>query len=111
MEISESKRNGVVVIRLKGRLDASNAGEFEQKLLALIAAGHTRLVIDCEPLEYISSAGLGVLLAAAKRLRSSNGQVALAALKEQIQEVFDIAGFSAIFEVHRSLDEAVAVAG
>ena len=87
MEILESQRPGAVVIHLKGRLDASNASQLEQKLLALIAAGNTRLIVDCEALEYISSAGLGVLLVAAKRLKNNNGEVGLAALKEQIKEV------------------------
>jgi anti-sigma B factor antagonist len=108
MEISESKRHGVVIVRLTGRLDASNAGALEQTLLGHIAGGNTRLVVDCEPLEYISSAGLRVLLVAAKRLKSGAGAIALAALKEPIKEVFDIAGFSSIFHVYATLDEAVA---
>ena len=108
MEISESKQHDVVIVRVKGRLDASNAGVLEDKLLALIGAGTQRLVVDCEPLEYISSAGLRVLLVAAKRLRGADGEIGLAALREPIKEVFDIAGFSSIFRVHDSVDAAVA---
>ncbi len=110
MEITDSKRNGIAVLTVAGRVDASNAGVLEEKLLARIAAGEKVLVVDCAQLDYISSAGLRALLVAAKRLMPSGGKVALAALKEHIKEVFDIAGFSSIFSVHRTTDEAVAAA-
>ena len=110
MEITESKRNGVVVLAVAGRLDASNTGVFEEKLLGLIAGGDTRFVIDCTRLDYISSAGLRTLLVAAKRLTPTGGKISLAALKDQIKEVFDIAGFSSIFLIHRTPDEAIAAA-
>jgi len=108
MEISESKRGDVIIVRVQGRLDANSAAALEHALLASIDAGTRRLVIDCEPLEYISSAGLRVLLVAAKRLRSADGEIGLAALKAPIQEVLDIAGFSSIFQSHASVDAAVA---
>ena len=106
MQITEAKKDGVVVLGLDGRVDASNAGGLEQKILALIDAGETRLVIDCAQLQYMSSAGLRVLLVAAKRL-SSTGKLAIAALNPQIREVFDIAGFSSILDIYRTQDEAV----
>jgi anti-sigma B factor antagonist len=108
MEITEIKRNGAVILGLAGRLDASNAGVLEEKLLTLIAGGNTRLVIDGNKLDYISSAGLRVLLVAAKRLNATGGKISLYALKDQIKEVFDIAGFSSIFAIYRTQDEAIA---
>jgi anti-anti-sigma factor len=107
MQIAEAKKNGVMVVSVDGRIDASNAPTLEQKLLALIAGGEKRLVIDCTQLEYVSSAGLRVLLVAAKRL-SGDGTLGLAALNKQIHEVFDIAGFSSIFQIYRTQDEAIA---
>ena len=107
MEIAETKQNGVVVLSVDGRVDAGNAATLEQKILAVIAAGEKRLVIDCARLEYVSSAGLRVLLVAAKRLANS-GQLALASLNGQIRDVFDIAGFSSIFQIYRTQTEAVA---
>jgi len=108
MEITESKKNDVVILGLQGRLDASNAGTLEQRVLSLIADGTSRFVVDCARLDYISSAGLRVLLVAAKRLSPAGGTLALAALQASIKEVLDIAGFSSIFKVYRSADEAVA---
>jgi anti-anti-sigma factor len=108
MEITETKKDGVVILGVSGRLDASNAATLEEKLLALIAAGNTRLVVDGSRLDYISSAGLRVLLIAAKRLTPTGGKITLSALKDQIKEVFDIAGFSSIFSIYRTQDEAAA---
>jgi len=108
MEISESKRNGVVILALHGRLDASNAGDLEQRVLGLIAGGDTRFVVDGAQLDYISSAGLRVLLVAAKRLKATHGTIALAALQAQVKEVFDIAGFASIFPIHATAAAAVA---
>lgn len=106
--MTESKRNGVVILGVQGRLDASNAGLLEEKILRLIAADEKRFVVDCAQLDYISSAGLRVLLVATKRLTSVSGKISLSSLKEHIREVFDIAGFSSIFSVYSTLDEAVA---
>lgn len=108
MEIIESKRNGVIILAVIGRLDASTSGSFEDKILGLIASGDTRFVIDCRQLDYISSAGLRVILVAAKRLSPANGAIALAALKEHIQQVFEIAGFSSVLRIFATPDQAVA---
>ena len=108
METTESKRNGVVILGVQGRLDASNAGGLEEKILGLIAADEKRFVVDCAQLDYISSAGLRVLLVAAKRLTPVGGKISLSSLKEHIKEVFDIAGFSSIFSIYPTLDEALA---
>src|SRR5262245_20377854 len=107
MEIVEAKQNGAVVLSLKGRLDASNAVAFEKQVLRLVDDGELQLVIDLAELEYISSAGLRVFLITAKRLSKVNGKRALSGLAEQVREVFDIAGFSSIFQIYPSQSEAL----
>jgi anti-anti-sigma factor len=99
MEIAEQKKGTVMVVALTGRLDASTAARLEEKLLALIDGGDTKLALNLLQLDYISSAGLRVLLMAAKRLKAVNGKIVLLSLKDQIREVFEIAGFSAIFPI------------
>ena len=108
MEIAETRHGDIVILGLTGRLDAGSAGALEQQMLGLIDAGTQRLVVDARDLDYISSAGLRVLLVAAKRLRAVNGTVALAALKDHIKEVFDIAGFSSVFPIHPTPEAALA---
>ena len=66
-----------------------------------------RLVFDFSELNYISSSGLRVLLMAAKRLKAVDGKMALVSLNDQNQAVFEIAGFSSVFTVYQSQDEAI----
>lgn len=99
MKITEGKIESVVVLSLNGRLDASTSGDLEKKVSELIDRGEKNLVVDFSQLDYISSAGLRVLLMAAKKTSGLKGKVVLACLREHVREVFDIAGFTAIFPI------------
>jgi anti-anti-sigma factor len=108
MEIAESTHNGIVILSVTGRLDASQAPSLEERVLSVSRSATPRLVIDLARLTYISSAGLRVLLIAAKRVQGAGGRLALAALSREVQEVFDIAGFSTIFQIYPHRDAAIA---
>lgn len=107
MEITQTHHENVLVFALSGRLDAKTSETFEQQLLAAIAAGHNRISLDFSKLDYISSAGLRVLLLAAKKLQEGGGKMALCSLKPALKTVFDIAGFSTIFSLFASPQEAM----
>lgn len=108
MNISELRREEVVVLRVSGRLDASTADMLAARLGVAIDAGERRFIVDATRLEYVASAGLQVLLATAKRLRPLAGRIVLSALGEPIRRVFEIAGLSKLFETFP--DESAAVA-
>lgn len=105
MEITQKKQNEKLIITLNGRLDANTAGSLEQALVPLIKSGEKEFVLDMDKLEYISSAGLRVLLMCMKMLRKQDGKMVLAGMKEFIKEVFDIAGFTPIFEIVDSVED------
>ena len=107
MDISEDRKADALILALSGKLDATTAKTFEEKILAVIDSGTQRLVLDLSQLEYVSSSGLRVLLLAAKRLRGTDGKIVLCALKDQIRQVFDLAGFSSILPIYGSRDEAI----
>lgn len=107
MEILESKMGNVSVISLSGRLDAYSASDVETKLNSMIDAAQVQLVVSLEKLEYISSSGLRVLLAGLKKARKQQGDVRLACLKPYIKEVFDIAGFTQLFNILDTEEAAV----
>jgi anti-anti-sigma factor len=107
LEITEHKRGDVVILGLRGKLDSSTSVRLEEKLLALIDGGVKQLIVDFSQLDYISSSGLRVLLIAAKRLKSADRKIVLSSMKDQIKEVFDIAGFSSIFPIFHSQEEAI----
>jgi anti-sigma B factor antagonist len=107
MDIAVEKRGPVDVLSMSGKLDAATAGVLEQKLMSTIDAGGRHLILNCAALSYVSSAGLRVLLMAAKKLKPLKGQIVLSVLQPHIREVFDIAGFSAIFPIHDTDEAAI----
>ena len=107
MEIIKSEDNGVAILELKGRMDAVTSPEAEKALRELFDGGSSKLLIDLKSLEYISSAGLRVLLVAAKIIQQKSGKLALSSLTDIVKEVFEISGFSSIFKLFPSRDDAV----
>jgi anti-sigma B factor antagonist len=101
MDIDIGQSGGVTVVAPKGRLDSATSPELEQRLLPLAGASGGA-VVDCAELGYVSSAGLRVLLMAAKSARGAGARIALAALQPNVRQVFDISGFSSLFEIHDS---------
>jgi len=108
MEIAKKEKDDVMVVSFIGRLDAASAVETEDELNNVIE-GSKKLIVDLSGLEYISSAGLRVLLVAAKRMRRESGKLCLCALKDSVYEVFEISGFSAIFDLADTEDEAFGI--
>ena len=108
IEIAETKERGTVILQVAGRLDAATAGVLDARLRAMLAAGEKRIVLEVSGLEYVSSAGLRVILMLSKLLRAANGKFAMAEMRPMVQEVFDLAGFSTLCQVCPSRDDAVA---
>ena len=108
MKITSTETESVSKVLLNGRLDASSSAEAERLLLEIIAKSPGAAVFDLSSLEYVSSAGLRVLLVAAKRAQQKGAKLALFGLNANVREVFDISGFSAVFKIFP--DEAGATA-
>src|SRR5690348_14538759 len=105
MEFAQESAGDVVIARLAGRLDSSSAPSAEEQFMRLIGSGTPRLAIDLSKLEYISSAGLRVLLLVARKVQQAQGRLALFGLTPSVQEVFSISGFNTIFTIR---DDAAA---
>lgn len=82
-----------------GRLDSNSTGAAEKLVLARMDEGATRIVFDFADLDYISSAGLRLILVAAKRVKAAGGKLALCNMQDHIREVFAMSGFLAILTV------------
>ena len=107
MEISISESGDVRILSFQGNLDTGTSPEAESQINGLIEAGTQKLLVNFEQLEYISSAGLRVLLATAKKLKPSGGNLKICCLNQTVQEVFDISGFSTILSVTSTEEEAL----
>ncbi len=107
MQISIKTTNEVKLLAFEGRLDTQTSPDAQQQLTRLIEEGENRFLVNFEKLDYISSAGLRVLLVAAKQLKGIDGELRICRLNEVVREVFEISGFTTIFKVFGSESEAL----
>ena len=108
MEITTERVDDVVVVRAKGRFYSNDAQAVEAGLAEAIGSGALRLALDLTEMDYISSAGLRVLLKVAKQIQRAKGKVVLFGLRPHVREVFSISAFDRIFSIH--VDRAAAIA-
>ena len=97
MTIEKTMTGTTAAMKIVGRLDTTTAPELEATIDSC-AAGIKELVLDCSALEYVSSAGLRVILKAQK-LMNAQGTMKLTHVNETIMEVFDITGFADILTI------------
>ena len=109
MELIEQKTDRCVIIGILGRLDTTNYSILEKKLMELIDSNHDKILVECSKMDYISSSGLRILLMALKKITLMKGKFALCGLQENIHEIFEISGFTSIFEIHISKEDALKV--
>ncbi len=100
-----------VVLSPGGRVDHQNAEGLRAALaphLAHCATGRDAVVLDCAQLEYISSAGLRILMLAAKQVKTQGGKMTVAAMQPVVAEIFEISRFNLVFQTHDTVRQALA---
>ena len=107
MEITVEKSGNINIYVIEGRLDSNTAGNLKKKLIPLIDAMEKKFILDFLVLDYISSAGLRVLLQAVKKLNQIGGTLVLCSVKDEVKKVFDIAGLSPIFPTYIDQEDAI----
>jgi stage II sporulation protein AA (anti-sigma F factor antagonist) len=108
MDIQTQQTGKATVVAVSGKIDAMTAPTLESSISALINEGSVCMVLDFGGVDYISSAGLRVILASAKSMKSKVGTLLLANVSGPVKEVFDISGFGSVFTIYDSVDAAVA---
>jgi len=108
MEIVATVQDKVTVLAVTGRVDTSTAGDLEETISRTIDGGHRRLLLDFSGVTYISSGGLRVLLATAKKLGGADDRYALCCLSHEVHKVMKLAGFTSILSIYASPEEALA---
>jgi anti-sigma B factor antagonist len=103
------KRRWIHVLSIVGRLDTTNYSILEKKLMEMIANQQDRIIVECSKMDYVSSSGLRILLMALKKITLSKGKFVLCGLQDNIREIFEISGFTNIFEIHPTQEEAIKV--
>jgi anti-sigma B factor antagonist len=107
LEIKISEEKEVVVVKLTGNLDTNTAPDAEAEINSWLEKGTQKMVINLEETKYVSSAGLRIFLATAKKMTAKGGAVKLCSPNEVVQEILDISGFSSILDVKKTEEEAL----
>ena len=97
--IQTSEKDGLSIITLEGFVDAHTAPQFENAIQSEIEAGRNRVIVNCEKLNYISSAGLGVFMSFIEEVREIGGDIKICGLTPKVKHTFEILGFQDIFEM------------
>ena len=111
MHVATKRKDGVLTVTLDGRLDGANVTAFQEELGAAIDEKDRAVLIDCEKLKYINSAGLRIVLLTAKALVNQNAKFALCSMSDPVRSVFQISGFDQIVSIQSSRADALASFG
>ncbi len=108
VEITTATRDGATVLSLAGRIDTATAPALELAINKAIEGGNRKILLDFTAVTYISSGGLRVLLATAKKLKQPGDKYALCNLAAEVHKILKLAGFTTIFSIYPSEGEALA---
>ena len=107
MKLDTTTIDTVTVVEMEGNLDTNTSVDAQDHIDALMDEGATKLLADFTKVDFVSSAGLRILLATGKRLGSTAGGLRICGLNETVAEIFEISGFSTILNVFPSETDAL----
>jgi len=107
LEITLKETNDVVIISLIGTLDTNTSPEAEVEINKSLENGANKMAIDLENTRYVSSAGLRIFLATAKKMMAKSGNVILCRPNDIVKEILHVSGFNKIIDVRGSVEEAL----
>jgi anti-sigma B factor antagonist len=109
VEIIEEIQDDINIYRLRGRLDSNTSQRLEEKLFQAISDGSKRMIVDFKDIDYISSAGLRVILKAFKALQREDGRIILCSMKKFVRDIFKVTGIDSFVPIVDTLDDALKV--
>ena len=108
MDIATERKDGVLSVRVEGRIDGSTVFAFQEAIETAIKDGDRAVIVDCERLSYIGSAGLRSMLGMAKIVSNRDARFALCSLPKQVRGLFVQSGFDTIIDIYHSQADALA---
>lgn len=106
-QIRSKLDDSIGVIYPKGHLDAHNVERFEKEILKFIMNNTVNILVNCKDLNYISSAGMGIIMGYLDEVREKGGDIKLCSLNERVFEIFDLVGFTDIYEFLKDEESAI----
>ena len=111
MNIKEHRVGNTLIILAEGHLDSRSAKDFQEKVLQCIDSGEKSILLDFSMIDYISSAGLRVVLTSAKRQKEKDGKLAICSLIGSVKDIFRVSGFDTIAEIYTDQESALGKLG
>lgn len=106
MEAQVEEKGDVIVVRVEGRLDAASAPQLEKQINSIIDSGHFKLLLNFSALDYLSSAGMRLMLSVSKKLKNLEGKLVACSLNDDVMEVIKMAGFNQVIEIYPTEEES-----
>lgn len=107
IDLKEEKKGDILILRIKGRLDAISSPLAEKKVFDCINNGQVKLLLDFSGVSYLSSAGMRMLLSTTKRLKSLSGRLIVCFVSPNVMDVLKMSGFDHVLEIVREETEAL----
>lgn len=107
MKISTREAYDVLVVDMDGRLDSKTSGYGYDEMVRIAQGGQKQVLVNLEKLEFVTSAGLRVLLVAAKLLKSRGGELKLCSANDLVKQVLETAGFDSLLRLYATEAEAI----
>jgi len=107
METEISQKDDTTIFTLSGRLDSHSAPQFEKQVQDFLVSPDSNLVLNFNNLDYISSAGLRIILNTAKAYKPTQYKFITCTMQDHVQEVFEISGFDSFITICATLDESM----
>lgn len=108
LTLTTREAGNATVVAVGGEVDVYTAPKLREKISELVGNGTFELVIDLEGVEFLDSTGLGVLVGGLKKVRAHDGSMRLVCSQDRLLKIFRITGLAKVFDIHSSLDEALA---
>ena len=106
ISLSESDRNKVSEIRVDGVIDTTTSTELEETIESLLGRGRYQIILDLAGVDYISSAGWGVLISKISDIRENNGDILLAGMVTNVLEVYELLEFDSVLKHFETVESA-----
>ncbi len=107
MNITKEELKGVIVLRCEGRLDATTSPQLEDAINQLIDQERNKIAMDFGAVDYLSSAGMRLLLSVTKRLKAKKGKLSIFGMHDEVSEIINMAGFSTILAIYSGEEDAL----
>jgi anti-sigma B factor antagonist/stage II sporulation protein AA (anti-sigma F factor antagonist) len=107
IDLREERKSGVLIVRIRGRLDALSSPIAERKVFESINKGEQKLLLDFAGVTYLSSTGMRMLLSTTKKMKSLPGRIAVCSLTTNVMDVLKMSGFDHVLELFKSEEDAL----